>query len=127
MFYLSKKDFNEKNNQQLNWPLSNGISIVKFYAPWCGYCKKSQPDYEKLDKRASGDFNICMYDIESGDNKLFLQDINNSSLYGFKVEGYPTHVIFSNGNYLKVYNGERDYTSILDELLQVRTSLKMYS
>lgn len=125
MFYLSKKDFNEKNNQQLTGSLTYGISIVKFYAPWCGYCKRSQPDYEKLDEVAGRDFNICMYDIESGDNKLFLQDINNSSLYGFKVDGYPTHVIFSNGKYVEVYNGDRDVRAILNRLLQLKTSLGM--
>lgn len=125
MFYVSKKDFNENNNQQLIGSLANGISIVKFYAPWCGYCKVSQPDYERLDEESGKDFNICMYNIESEGNKSFLQDINKSSLYGFKVDGYPTHVIFSNGNYLEVYKGKRDFESILDRLLQIKTSLKM--
>lgn len=125
MFYLSKKDFNEKNNQQLAGSLTYGISIVKFYAPWCGFCKKSQPDYEKLDKITGKDFNICMFNTDSGDNKLFLQEINNSTLYGFKVEGFPTHVIFSNGKYVEVYDGDRDTRSILNRLLQLKTSLKM--
>lgn len=125
MFYLSKKDFNEKNNQQLSGKVSYGISIVKFYAPWCGYCKKSQPEYEKLDEIVGKDFNICMFDVESGNNKEFLQDINSSSLYGFKVKGYPTHVIFSNGKYIEVYNGDRDIKSILNRLLQLKTSLEM--
>lgn len=125
MFYLSKKDFNENDNQQLTGSLSYGITIVKFYAPWCGYCKVSQPDYKKLDEIVGGDFNIGMYNIETGDNKLFLQEINASTLYGFKVGGYPTHVIFSNGKYIEVYKGERDYKSILNRLLQLKTSLNM--
>lgn len=115
VIYLTKKDFDEKNPQMLK---KSGISIVKFYADWCGYCKNTQPEYELLAKMASKDFNICMYKEDE-----FLDTINKSSLYGFKVEGYPTHIIFVNGLYHETYNGERTARHMLNKLLQVKTTL----
>lgn len=125
MFQLSKKDFNNNDTQQLSKKFSKKITIVKFYADWCGHCKRSQPDYELLDKFAGRDFNICMYNVDEPSNKDFLRVINNSSLYGFKVEGYPTHIIFVKGKYYETYEGPRDARSILNKLLQVKTSSSM--
>lgn len=125
MLYLSKKDFSSGNPQALSKKLSSKVTIVKFFAPWCGHCKSSQPQFELLAKVAGNDFNIATYDVESfsGQNKIFLEEINNSSLYGFKVEGYPTHVIFVNGKFKEIYEGPRDAKSMLNKLLQIRTSI----
>jgi len=122
MFQLSKKDFNTTDNQQLSKKFSKKITIVKFYATWCGHCRNSQPQYELLDSFAGRDFNICMYNVEEPSNKEFLNEINNNSLYGFKVNGYPTHVIFVNGKFYEMYEGQRDAKSMLNRLLQIKTS-----
>jgi hypothetical protein len=62
-----------------------------------------------------------MYNVDADGNKEFLNEINSSTLYGFKVDGYPTHVIFSNGKFVEVYGGPRDAKSMLNRLLQIRT------
>ena len=41
---LNDKNFAEEVVQ------SDGVSIVEFYAPWCGHCKSLKPEYEKAAK-----------------------------------------------------------------------------
>ncbi len=115
MIHLTRKDFDSADPQKLN---KSGISIVKFYAKWCGYCVRSQPEYDRLNDMSSKDFNICMYEADD-----FLDTINKSSLHGFKVEGYPTHVIFVNGFFHSMYEGERTARAMLNHLLQLKTDL----
>lgn len=124
MFFLTPKNFVKNNYQKLNLPseLQKKITIVKFYAPWCGHCKSSQPQYELLDKVAGKDFNICMLNNDDPENKGFTDLINSSTLAGYKVEGFPTHIIFINGDYYETYNGERTAKSILNHLLQLKTA-----
>ena len=37
---LDKDNFEEKTK--------NGVAFVKFYAPWCGHCKKLEPIWAEL-------------------------------------------------------------------------------
>jgi protein disulfide-isomerase/protein disulfide-isomerase A6 len=119
MFYLTKKDFDQVNPQAIKL---RGITIVKFFAPWCGHCKSSQPSYESLDSVAGKEFNIAMYNIKDADNEKFLEAINQSSLNGYKVLGFPTHVVFVDGKFLEVYEGPRNAKAMLNYLLQIKTS-----
>lgn len=118
LIHLTKNDFDSKDPQKLK---KRGISIVKFYAPWCGYCKSSQPEYDLLSKLAYRDFNVCMYEAD----KFLDEVINKSSLHGFEIKGYPTHIIFVNGLYEETYEGQRTARAMLDRMLQLRTNLSL--
>jgi thiol-disulfide isomerase/thioredoxin len=42
--------------------LLQGIWLVKFYAPWCGHCKRLAPTWEELATKAKGSFNVAKLD-----------------------------------------------------------------
>lgn len=46
---------------------SKGV-LVEFYAPWCGYCKKLEPIYEKLATTFSRDKHIVIAKIDCDDH-----------------------------------------------------------
>lgn len=90
--------------------------FVKFYAPYCGYCKKMEPTWNHV---AQSLYNtklvlFCLLTTQ----KLIFYAISSirvgkvdctrfkSVCQAFKVQGYPT-IIFIRGSNEFVYNGER--------------------
>ena len=97
---------NNQNNNQNNNILSDSDSdsesnntIYIFYAPWCGYCKRSMSVFEKLADNFS---NVKLIDTDESKNKSLMNK--------YSVKSFPT-IIASNG---KKYSGERTFDSMSD-------------
>lgn len=69
---------------------NNKPTMAFFYAPWCGYCKKSKKDWSSFeDSYNSPDFNIVSIDCTKDENKEV------AKTHG--VTGYPTIKYLPNG------------------------------
>ncbi|KAL6457538.1 hypothetical protein MHYP_G00345010 [Metynnis hypsauchen] len=78
--------------------------LVKFYAPWCGHCKKLAPEFETAAKRLKGIVTLAKVDCTT-----------NTEVCGrFGVNGYPTLKIFRNGEESSSYDGPRSADGIVD-------------
>ncbi|XP_046674339.1 LOW QUALITY PROTEIN: thioredoxin domain-containing protein 5 homolog [Homalodisca vitripennis] len=88
--------------------IENGFTFVKFFAPWCGHCKRLAPTWEELAQKlsAEGKIKIAHVDCTLEDNK----DLCNDQ----EVEGYPTLFFYRNGAKISEYNGSR----VLEDLLE---------
>ena len=77
--------------------LSKGPAFIKFFAPWCGHCKKLAPIWKQLARHMK--------------NKLTIAEVNcddNASLCKSQsIEGYPTLVFFDSNGVKSEYNGGR--------------------
>lgn len=60
--------------------------MVKFYAPYCGYCKKMIPAYNKLAENLKDLVDIAVVDCTSSSNTPICSK--------YRVEGYPTLKFF---------------------------------
>ncbi len=65
----------------------NGVSLVDFWAPWCGPCRMVSPVVEKLAGEYAGRIAFGKVNV----------DENPSTSSRFNIMGIPTLLIFRNG------------------------------
>jgi len=95
---LTESNFDEKMAQY-------DIALVKFYAPWCGHCKRLAPDFEKAaTKLKTNDPPVTLIDVDCDAEKDLCQK--------YSVSGYPTLKIFRRGQLSNDYDGPRDADGI---------------
>jgi len=73
---------------------STALSVIDFYAPWCGPCKMLSPVIHQLSNENS-DVNFVKIDIDA--NPMIAQYFNITSL--------PTVAFFKNGQFVEVKTG----------------------
>ncbi len=98
MEILNKENFNEKVLQ------SKGVTLVDFFASWCGPCKMLAPVLESLSQETKA--NIYKVDIDES-NELAKE-------YGIMV--VPTMIIFVDGKQTEKFSGYMQKAAILEKL-----------
>jgi len=93
-----------------NWEeTTNGkVVFVKFFAPWCGHCKKLMPAWDKLTENNEKEHVVVA--------KVDCTEENNKEFCGSNgVRGFPT-LKYGNPNDLEDYKGARDYEALKGHL-----------
>merc|ERR1740124_1605821 len=80
-----------------------GLWFVKFYAPWCGHCKRMAPVLDEVAPKLDGKMSIAKVDCTS----------HKTLCERYKVKGFPTLKIYFDGDVFD-YPGERSADSILN-------------
>ncbi|CAL1596833.1 unnamed protein product [Knipowitschia caucasica] len=92
--------------------------LIEFYAPWCGHCKKLEPDYLALGKKYKGEKNLVIAKMDSTAN-----DVPNEN---YKVEGFPTIYFAPSNNKqspVKLEGGDRTVDGLSKFIEQHSTKL----
>jgi len=77
----------EKISDILN---GNQLTLVDFYATWCGPCKMMHPILEQLKEQLGDGIRIIKLDV----------DKNQNLSMNYRVQAVPTLMLFRNGNVL---------------------------
>ena len=96
-----------ENNTKLNEFNTNskkGPWMVWYYAKWCGHCSDMVPEWSKLGENNVHNVNLAKVSEE------FIPKVKCDT----PVQGYPTIVLYKNGNVLGVHSGDRSADSFND-------------
>jgi len=83
--------------------------VLFFQAPWCGHCRKLQPDWDKLKKEFADTPNVVIgqLDCTGGAQSTCSQN---------QVQGYPTLKLYRDGR-MEDYNGARSFDALKREIV----------
>jgi thioredoxin 1 len=87
-----------------------GVTLVDFYANWCGPCRMITPIMEELAKEYTGRASIAKIDVDQS------QDVASK----LNVTSIPTVILFLDGEEVKRVIGVRDkatYATLLNAAL----------
>jgi thioredoxin 1 len=90
--------------------VSQGVTLVDFYANWCGPCRMITPIMEELAGDYAGKVTIAKLDVDQA------QEVTAK----FNVTSIPTVILFKDGQELKRVVGVRDkntFTTMLNSAL----------
>jgi thioredoxin domain-containing protein 5 len=99
--------------------VKSGVTLVKFFAPWCGHCKRLAPVWEELAAKYEGNdaVTIAKVDCTSDDNK------NKELCSEQGVNGFPTLLLFKDGAKVEEFSGKRT-TETLQEFVNKHSDAK---
>jgi thioredoxin 1 len=96
----------ELNSSNFNTTIKEGVTLVDFWAPWCGPCRMIAPVIEELAEDFDGRAKICKVNTDEE------QDI--AIQYG--IRSIPTLLFFKNGELVDQMIGAAGKQVLADKL-----------
>lgn len=87
----------ELDERNFSGEIKRGGVFVKFFAPWCGHCKKLAPAWTQLAERMKNQLAIAEVNCEEHNGLCRAED----------VQGYPMLIYYGDGGAKSEYSGGR--------------------
>jgi thioredoxin 1 len=97
--YLDDENFQET--------IAKGVTLVDFYADWCGPCRMIAPLIEELSSELNGKATIAKVDIEKA----------QGTATNLQITSIPTIILFKDGQIVQRVVGVKSKSDLLNMVL----------
>ncbi|KAK3766440.1 hypothetical protein RRG08_056114 [Elysia crispata] len=94
--------------------VATGAFFIKFFAPWCGHCKKLAPTWDELAETFASHKQVSVAKIDCTRSTVICKQ--------YEVRGYPTLLWFQDGNKIAKYQGSRTHDALKDYVVTMLES-----
>lgn len=97
----------EKFNEMIN---GEQLTLVDFFATWCGPCKMMHPILEQLKEKMGDDIRILKVDV----------DKNEALSMQYRIQSAPTLMLFKKGEMLWRQSGAMSLNDLMQKISQLQ-------
>ena len=92
------------NDDNFQETIAKGVTLVDFYATWCGPCRMIAPIIEQLSGELAGKANVVKVDIDQA----------QQTTTAVQITSVPTLIVFKDGKEMKRVIGVKDFDYLLN-------------
>lgn len=97
----------EKFNEMIN---GEQLTLVDFFATWCGPCKMMHPILEQLKEKMGDDIRLLKVDV----------DKNEALSMQYRIQSVPTLMLFKKGEMLWRQSGAMSLNDLMQKISQLQ-------
>jgi thioredoxin 1 len=103
---MQNKQVTELSDSQFEAAIANGVTLVDFWAPWCGPCRMQKPILEEVAKNIDSQAKIGELNVDEA----------QSIAVQFGVQSIPTLILFKDGSEVRRFVGVQPGEILIDAI-----------
>ena len=103
---MSDKKVTNLNDADFDTAIAEGVTLVDFWAPWCGPCRMQVPILEELAESIKGRVKIAKLNTDEAEGVAGR----------FGVQAIPTLLLFKDGNEVQRFIGVQSKETLIDAI-----------
>jgi thioredoxin 1 len=107
---MQDKKVTELSGSQFDAAIANRVTLVDFWAPWCGPCRIQGPILEEVAESVRGRAKIAKVNVDDAGRVAGR----------FGVQSIPTLVLFKDGNEVRRFVGVQKHNTLIEAINKLK-------
>ena len=103
---MLEKKVTSLNDTDFDTTIAEGVTLVDFWAPWCGPCRMQVPILEELAESVNGQTKIAKLNVDEA----------GTVAERFGVQAIPTLLLFKDGNEVQRFIGVQSKETLINAI-----------